>query len=232
MAFTTAKMGLTVWNLLTDLYDHTQLANNWAKVDYHDHSPGKGVQIPTDGLADGAVTGSKLATALDPSGAYTSAKPIFFSGGQLAGAAAAGTYISRRDLATTTAVPVTAVTSVVYLDPDNWAASGRTVRYSLRGSVITNAVAPTATYAFALFPVATWGGASGAAPTAATIGAAVAGSTTTTIVAPAAAGPSTPVTAEFDAPAAGWYVVGMVQTGAAAANANIGWTNTLFAKQV
>lgn len=233
MAFTSAMMGLKVWNLLTDLYDHVQFADNWAKVDYHDHSFGKGVQIPTDGIADGAVTGAKLSAATDPSGSYTSAKPIFRAGGQLSGGAAAATHVLRVSIGDTiTAVPVTAGIAAVYLDPAHWTASGRVVRYLLRGSITTNAVAPTSTYAYALFPVATWGGASGAAPTVATLSAAVTGSTTASIVAPAAAGPAAPVTIEFDAPAVGWYVLGVVQTGAAAANANVSHLATLYAKQV
>lgn len=61
MAFTTPKLALRVWNLLSDPYDHDQLANNWAKVDLHDHTFGRGVQVPTDGLADGSVTSAKLA---------------------------------------------------------------------------------------------------------------------------------------------------------------------------
>lgn len=63
MAITSPNMGLKVWNLLTDPYDHAQLADNWAKVDQHDHSTGKGAQIPTGGIADGAVTADKI----DPS---------------------------------------------------------------------------------------------------------------------------------------------------------------------
>lgn len=63
MATTSPNLGLKIWNLLTDPYDHAQLADNWAKVDEHDHSSGKGKQIPTGGIADGAVTAAKI----DPS---------------------------------------------------------------------------------------------------------------------------------------------------------------------
>src|ERR1051325_10040444 len=93
MALTTTEMGLRVWNLLTDLYDHTQLADNWSKVDLHDHSPGKGVPIPTDGIADGAITGPKLDTSIDPSGAYTSYHPIKFGLMQFGSSVAAGQYV-------------------------------------------------------------------------------------------------------------------------------------------
>jgi hypothetical protein len=53
---TEPNMGLKIWNNLTDPYDHAQLADNWAKVAVHDHSGNKGVQIPTAGIADGAIT--------------------------------------------------------------------------------------------------------------------------------------------------------------------------------
>lgn len=60
MAATAPNMGLRVWNLLTDPYDHSQLASNWAKVDQHDHTTGKGVQIPTGGIVDGAISAAKI----------------------------------------------------------------------------------------------------------------------------------------------------------------------------
>lgn len=233
MAFTSTKMSLRVWNLLTDLYDHAQLADNWFKVDYHDHSPGKGVQIPTEGIADAAITSVKLSASTDPSGAYLSAKPIVRMGAQAPTTQAAGTFPLKADFSTgVSAVPVPSLTSAVYLDPTHWAASGRTARYLLRGHVLTNATAPTATYAFALYPVGTWGGASSAAPTIATLGTLVPGSTTPNIVAPAASGPTGPVSIEFDAPTAGWYTIVVIQTGAAVGNSLVNFISTLFAKQV
>lgn len=53
-------MGLRVWNLLTDPYDHDQLADNMARIDAHDHSPGRGHPIPTEGYADASLTSVKL----------------------------------------------------------------------------------------------------------------------------------------------------------------------------
>jgi len=66
MAIVTPKMSLTGWNQLTDPYDHTQLFDNFSKIDFHDHSPGRGVLIPTEGIADGAVTSAKLASTVLP----------------------------------------------------------------------------------------------------------------------------------------------------------------------
>lgn len=56
------RMGLTVWDLSTDPYDHSQLANNFEAVDEHDHTTGKGRQIPQGGLAPDSVTQVEIAT--------------------------------------------------------------------------------------------------------------------------------------------------------------------------
>jgi hypothetical protein len=62
MAFTTPNMSLKVWNLLSDPYDHQQLAGNFVKLDLHDHGANGGAQISTAGIADGSITGAKMAT--------------------------------------------------------------------------------------------------------------------------------------------------------------------------
>jgi hypothetical protein len=59
--FLTLNMGLRAWDQGNDEYDHAELANNWTAVDQHDHTTGKGVRIPSGGLADGAVTSVKIA---------------------------------------------------------------------------------------------------------------------------------------------------------------------------
>ncbi len=61
MAFVTPNMDLKVWNLLTDAYDHEQQASNLIKIDKHDHGENGGAPIGTAGIADGAITGPKLA---------------------------------------------------------------------------------------------------------------------------------------------------------------------------
>lgn len=61
MAFTTSALGLTIWNAPTDKYNYQQLADNWLKVEDHDHAPGKGKLIQTDSIATGAVTIDKIA---------------------------------------------------------------------------------------------------------------------------------------------------------------------------
>lgn len=63
MAFTTTNMGLKVWNLLSDLFSHTDLQSNWNAIDTHDHSSTKGLQISTGGIANGAITNAKIVDA-------------------------------------------------------------------------------------------------------------------------------------------------------------------------
>lgn len=60
MSFLSTRMGLRVWDLSADPYDHTQLANNWNAVDIHDHTNGKGIQIPSGGILDTAISTAKI----------------------------------------------------------------------------------------------------------------------------------------------------------------------------
>ncbi len=61
MPITLPNLGLKVWNAPTDPYNSEQLAQNWYRVDQHDHSPGKGRPLASSSLQDGAVTQFKLA---------------------------------------------------------------------------------------------------------------------------------------------------------------------------
>jgi hypothetical protein len=60
---TTTLAGLVKWDQLTDPYDNAQLENNFTLIDQHDHTSGKGSQIPTGGIADSSVTSAKIADA-------------------------------------------------------------------------------------------------------------------------------------------------------------------------
>lgn len=62
MSHVTPNMNLTGWNLITDTFNHTELDDNWTAIDNHDHSTGKGTQIPEDGIGSLAVTNGKIAT--------------------------------------------------------------------------------------------------------------------------------------------------------------------------
>jgi microcystin-dependent protein len=54
-------MGLIIWDGGDDFYSHTQLAGNWDALENHDHTPGKGVQLQGNSLANNSVTGAKIA---------------------------------------------------------------------------------------------------------------------------------------------------------------------------
>jgi len=56
-------MSLKVWNSPSDPYDHEQLADNFLKLDIHDHSAGRGAQVGAAGIQNGAITGTHIAPA-------------------------------------------------------------------------------------------------------------------------------------------------------------------------
>lgn len=60
MAFVTPKMSLRVWNSANDIWDHQQLAANFVKLDQHDHTAGKGTQLPTGAIQNSAITNPKI----------------------------------------------------------------------------------------------------------------------------------------------------------------------------
>src|SRR4051794_6322904 len=62
MAITTPSMGLKRWDQPNDIFSYVELSDNFALLDNHDHSSGKGVQIPTAGIANLAITDTKIAT--------------------------------------------------------------------------------------------------------------------------------------------------------------------------
>src|SRR4051794_15034488 len=59
--FVTLNMGLRAWDQGGDPYSHDDLGNNFQALDVHDHTPGRGVQLPSAALQDLAVTLAKLA---------------------------------------------------------------------------------------------------------------------------------------------------------------------------
>jgi hypothetical protein len=77
---TSPNMGLKIWNLQSDPYNSDQLAENFAKVDNHDHSNGRGLQINgSSGIVDGSITSAKLASGVQATpldGSVTTAKIV------------------------------------------------------------------------------------------------------------------------------------------------------------
>lgn len=62
MAQVTPNLSLVVWNNLSDPYNSEQLANNFIKLDQHDHSSGRGTQIDgTSGIKSNTIGANQLA---------------------------------------------------------------------------------------------------------------------------------------------------------------------------
>lgn len=93
--------------------------------------------------------------------------------------------------------------------------TGRTAKIRVKGWVRTNAVSPGINFTFALYPVATWNGASGAQPGVATLGTAVC---STTLNNPGASAFAHSESSDADYPADGAYVATFSTSGANAAN--------------
>lgn len=58
---TTPSMGLKRWDQPNDVFSYTELSDNFAAIDSHDHSSTKGVQVPTGGVANLAIDNTKIA---------------------------------------------------------------------------------------------------------------------------------------------------------------------------
>lgn len=55
-------MGLIAWDQETDPYSHEVLTSNFARIDQHNHTLGKGEPIGTEALTNEAVTEAKIAS--------------------------------------------------------------------------------------------------------------------------------------------------------------------------
>lgn len=214
MARTTPKMGLRLWDQLVDLYDHNQGADNLSKIDFHDHTPGRGVPIPTQGIANGAVSFSQLDpnVVTDYGYAYAQWKDHARSlaGTAIGGALAAGTFLMLE--------PPTAggATGAFYVNSAERAAGSRTVFYRLTTEIIPNATTPGGTFTVTLYPVTATTGSSGSAAAGLTLGAAVANATVTAT--PAGATPALVISTNTFTLAAGFYALQLTTSTLTAAN--------------
>jgi hypothetical protein len=212
MANTTPKMSLRMWDQLNDPFSHDQLADNMLKIDFHDHTPGRGVQIPTEGIADGAITPIKAASSLDPSPAYMAYKVIKSASGSIGASAAASIYaMSENSPAASTMVSDR--TAPFWFDPADYAISGRTVKLRLTWTIVNGANAPATTFTTGLSGPLTWSGG-----LAGNFNTYIAG-TGTTFTTPAAGTSTTTVLSDITAPAAGLYALGFTTSVAASASA-------------
>lgn len=86
------NMGLVKWDSINDYFSHVQLAANMEALDSHNHTAGKGVQIPYGGLAEQSVSFSNLRSDVTEkffSVSNPSSPPVVY--GWIGASAAAGT---------------------------------------------------------------------------------------------------------------------------------------------
>jgi len=62
----TPNLSLIVWNLVSDPFSSEELAENFFKLDQHDHTSGRGARIKTGSIEDGSITYNKLSTGIFP----------------------------------------------------------------------------------------------------------------------------------------------------------------------
>lgn len=241
---TTPNMSLRVQDQPGDFYSYSDIANDFIALDAHDHTTGKGLQIPTGGIANLAVTAAKIAAGTIDStkiaaGTITDtniASPnssIYRTFAQASGffsATASGTiYILGNGLAAVpSAVSSSSSNALIPVNSGDFSVAGKTTKLRLSVGWATNATAPAATFSISLHPVTAAGGAGALTLTA---GAAVGGAATS-VATPAASSVSLVQGGDFTLPANGLYVIGVTPSAAQAANSAVGLTAYLQYRHV
>ncbi len=237
------NLGLVKWDLTNDLFSHDQLAANFQSLDDHDHTSGKGKQIPAGGLAplsvsaanlqdsifsaekiaSSAVTSDKIANSAVTDSKLASAnnsvyREVYRSSSWIGTDAVAGTYLMLNGVAISSGDLYTSgtgrPTSLFYFAANDYAVTSKTLKLRLRTAISANATAPAINFTFGLRPITV----AGAADTLTfALGAAVA-SSTVTITTPTASNTTTGLSADFSAPADGPYALAVVTSGTIANN--------------
>lgn len=236
---TTPSMGLTRWDQPNDVFSYTELSSNFNLLDLHDHTAGKGVQVPTGGLANLAVdttklnnlavTDAKIATATVSDAKLASPNNgswrTLFQANMKTGStdttgsvyfpiAGAGSFLSS---GSTTA---TGVNTLVWF-PTHYSVAGKTLQFRMTIGGMTNATAPAFNITWNLRPLSSTGGGTGGSLQY-VLGTAVTGSDLTFNA--LAATTSYLSTVTFTPPVQGIYCIGATISANAAANSGSSWT--------
>ncbi len=122
------------------------------------------------------------------------------------------------------------VPAIFYLNPTDFAITGKTTKMRLRIGTLVNDTAPANTMTWGLYPVGNQTGGSGILNP--TLGTVVSGSTVAQTT-PAANAKITPVSSsDFTMPSAGFYMIGAASSGAMAANSKVATTISLEVRNV
>jgi hypothetical protein len=251
---TTPSMGLKRWDQPNDIFSYVELSDNFALLDAHDHTSGKGVQIPTAGIANLAVDATKLA---DNSVTNNKVPVDTLSGDRLQNATLPDTKLASPNsgvwqtlvqatgfMASLTSgvvygftgngVPVasgTSATSAMLLFPwvaSHYAVASKTTKLRIIGTVASNVASPgSANLTLALAPVSSNAGTAG--NLSVTLGAAVTGSGAT-VAAPASSSRVSMIGTDFSVPADGIYA--LTVSASALVNAALGFNTVLQVRHV
>ena len=200
------------------------------------YSPPSGL-VPTGSISsgeieDGSVTLTDLntATKADWEYAYSSYKTIRSVQSHIDAGATAGTYQFLQNGGNMVLFSAgNALGNFIYFDPADWAAGSRTAKLRVVAACQTNAAAPNITFTLGLYPVTSGGGGAGVAVM--TAGTVTVGSTVV-FTTPTLSTLTTANSGDFTAPAAGWFSLGCVTNGTAAANSVAVLSASLQMRQV
>ena len=163
------------------------------------------------------------------------APPFAHVGGGTAPSVAGGTYLMPGGHLVNAGIGVSSAgmpaSWAFQQNPADYLAGTRTSKLRLNVKAIVNAVAPTVSFTVGLYPVSSYGGASGAAPSISAWGTVITGSTVL-FTTPGAASGTNAVSSEFNAPTAGDYVLGVVVSGAMAAGSQVTFLVDIQMRQV
>lgn len=238
---TTPSMGLTRWDQPNDIFSYTQLSDNFSAIDAHDHTSGKGVQIPTGGianlavdatkLANDAVTTAKLLNANVTDGKLASPnngswRTLYQANFKTAGTEGLGTVyvpIAGSGLLIASGTTTSSGVHIFPFYPTHYSVAGKTLQLRLTIGGLTNSVVPGFTLTADLRPITSTGGTSGGVQF--TPGSAVSGSTVT--ISGMTSSSAYQATATFTPPSQGVYALGVTVSATPASGSGTNFTGVV-----
>lgn len=149
------NMGLIKWDSINDFFSHEQLASNFGAIDEHNHTAGKGVQIPYGGLAEQAVGTENLREGvIYPTSEVYRALAEQTQGWTFStsssGIRFGGKIPNVSNWAETNFPPQN---GFCYILPSDYVVTGKTTKYNVHTTLITNGTAPGITFTSGLYKI-------------------------------------------------------------------------------
>lgn len=156
------NMGLVKWDSINDYFSHEQLAANFQSLDEHNHTAGKGKPIAYGGLAEQSVGPENLREGiLYPAQIYevlAEQSVAFVSGSSPGGTWFGGKLLNTSNLTEVTNPPQN---GFCYINPTEYTITGKTTKFRVVTTLLTNGTAPATTFRPGLFKITTPNGTSG-----------------------------------------------------------------------